>query len=84
MFIFINVKCNNCNNIFEVYKKNPLDDFVMIPCPKCKGCNVKRIWSISAVDIAQGKLGNSKKGYGTQMTYHPSSLTGKVKGKKIK
>lgn len=84
MFIAIDVKCQDCGNIFEVYKRNVLENFVLKPCPECNSTNIKRVWDIGATDIAQGYQGNSKKGYGKQMTYHPSSLTGKVKGKKIK
>ena len=49
MFIIIDVRCLDCDNIFEVSKKSPLEDFVMKRCPKCKNDNVKRIWGVGAV-----------------------------------
>ena len=82
--LYINVKCKDCNHIFEVDKTNSTTDFVFKNCPKCNSKNIKRVWEISAVSIARGKLGNSSNNYSNGITYHPSTLTGKVKGKKIK
>jgi putative FmdB family regulatory protein len=77
-------RCNVCGNVFDYYKKSFVEDFPStIICNKCES-EAKRIYSRLVFDIAEGKCGNSKSGYKTGMTYHPGSIVGKMKGKKIK
>jgi len=79
----IDVKCEDCGEIYEVFKKNIIDNYVLGSCPKCGSDNVRRIWSVGGTDIAKGNFGNSETGYGKEFTYHPSKY-GKYKGKRIK
>lgn len=81
-----NYRCTNeeCKLEFEYSKENDLGDFpAMIKCEKCNS-DSKRIWGFGAMCVSQGKLGNSQNGYASGCVNHPSSLTGKVKGTKIK
>jgi hypothetical protein len=78
-------KCGNCFKVFEFYKASVIQDFPkQTECPEC-GCSANRKYSGSVLtEVAEGLCGNSKTGYGTGITYHPTSIVGKVKGTRIK
>jgi hypothetical protein len=79
-------KCTNdeCKMVFEYVKDDDLANFPdSVECDRC-GADSKRIWGFGAMDVAQGKLGNSKDGYRSGCVNHPSSMIGKVKGTHIK
>ena len=85
MYFPIEMKCDDCNEIWEYNKESimastPTD----LPCPKCESLNTHRSWGIGAIDIAEGKFGNSKNNYQQGVIYHPSTMMGKVKGTKVK
>jgi len=83
--IFANAKCEKCSHVFEISKQNTLDDFVLGKCPECKSKKVHRLFEIGTISIAQGALGTSRNNYENSVgAYHPSELTGKVKGTKFK
>jgi hypothetical protein len=79
----IDVKCLECNTIYEISKKSILDDFEFGKCPECESKNVKRVWAIGTTDVGAGKHGNSETEYRTTSVYHPSKF-GKYKGTQIK
>lgn len=85
--IVANFKCDNsqCNQIFEVSKSTTTEDFLSSSkCPYCGSLETHRMWSVVDVDVASGMLGNSKNGYDTNITYHPSEKYGKFKGVKVR
>jgi putative FmdB family regulatory protein len=82
---FSDYRCKDCEEVFEFTLYKHLDNFPEHPeCEHCGSENTKRIYSNITFDIAEGKTGNSKNGYSTGITSHPSSMLGKQKGKKIK
>lgn len=77
--------CNACKSTFEIFVNNNLDDFPVNPvCEVCGSIQTERRYTNIVFDIAEGKLGNSKNKYDNGFVDHPSSLMGKVKGKRIK
>lgn len=77
--------CNACKSTFEIFVNNNLEDFPSNPvCEKCGSIQTERRYTNIVFDIATGKLGNSKDGYENNIVSHPSSLIGRVKGKRIK
>jgi len=78
-------KCSNCQKIFEYYKASFIEDFPkIVECPECK-CSASRLYTGNLVfDIAEGLCGNARSGYSKGITYHPGSLVGKMRGKRIK
>jgi hypothetical protein len=81
----VDLKCSDCFKVFEYDKKTTMADSpVGVLCPNCGSTNTYRLFSVSAVDCAEGKHGNEKTGYSTGFVYHPSSLAPNIKGTRIK
>ena len=85
MYIPIDMKCEDCSEVFEISKGSimattPED----VECPKCKSINTHRHFASVTIDVAEGRFGNAKNGYQNGVTYHHSSLIGKVKGTRVK
>jgi putative FmdB family regulatory protein len=77
--------CKDCGSVFEIWVKGKLTNFPVNPiCSACGKTNTQRKYSNIIFDVSEGHLGNSKSKYETNITSHPSSLVGKVKGKRIK
>jgi putative FmdB family regulatory protein len=74
--------CCDCNKIFEVFKKNPFNEFELV-CPDCGSLKAKRVYSIPMTDVAIGQYGNNSNGYAKEPTYFPSKF-GKFKGTRVK
>ncbi len=76
-------RCDNkeCGHVFEhMVISGALPK--KMSCPKCK-YSAHRVYSIGAIDVAVGSVGNASTGYEKGIGYHPSKY-GKFKGKKIK
>lgn len=78
-------RCKSCDKIFEFFKSSVTESFPSSPqCPHCGEADSQRIYTGMLFDVAEGTVGNAKNGYSKGVVNHPSSLIGKVKGKKIK
>jgi len=76
-------KCEDCGFIWEVIVNSILSDFPQfLQCPQCHGNKTYRQYNKLNFDVAEGKVGNAKSKYETNVVYHPSTY-GKFKGKKI-
>jgi hypothetical protein len=82
--ILIDFKCLDCLTITEIDKITVESDTPKeVICNNCGSSNTQRIWSIGAVDVAEGKTGNYKSGYNNNIVYHTSALSPNSKGKKV-
>lgn len=77
-----NEKCKKFGEELYIWKNSVMDDFVIPNCEEC-GELTQRIWKISDTDVCGGLLGNSKDGYQSGVTYHPSKF-GKMKTTKVR
>ena len=85
MYVPVDFKCEDCESVFEISKGSMLAPTPEnVECPECGSTNTYRKFSIGATDVAEGRFGNAKNGYQNGVMYHPSSLTGKVKGTRVK
>lgn len=77
-------KCEKCGITFEVTKPNIDSEFNVTCCPECKyklidesDKTIHRKWSIGAIDVASGRLGNGQNGYNNEDVYMPSKFSTK-------
>ena len=85
MYVPIDMRCEECNEVFEISKGSVLADTPKnVECPKCGSTNTRKKFAVGATDTAEGMYGNAKNNYQNGVTYHSSSLVGKVKGTKVK
>lgn len=85
--IISDFKCEDCDHIFTVEKESSLDSFPErgeLECPECGSNNTFRVWGCGAIEVSEGMMGNAKNGYSKGITYHRSSIVGKVKGTRVK
>jgi len=82
--LLVDYKCSDCGHIWEVDKGSGLNDDPKLKCPECGSKDTFKKFGIGAVDTAEGIFGNGRTGMSKNVTYHPSSLTSKVKGTKIR
>jgi DNA-directed RNA polymerase subunit RPC12/RpoP len=84
MSVTTNYKCI-CGHIFEVWKNTLEEDFPSSnKCPSCSSLETYRMWSMPTTSIAEGLTGNSKNNFESSLIYKPSTITGKLKGKRIR
>jgi hypothetical protein len=82
--VFSDYKCTECDHVFEYCKISHIESFPeFVECEKC-GSDSKRIIGRIVVDMAEGKLGNSKSNFNNNVVYHSGAIVGKVKGVRIK
>lgn len=78
-------KCLICGHCTDTYKRTVEEDFPSsVKCCQCGSLETYRLWSMPLTSVAEGELGNARTNYEKSMIYHPSSLTGHIKGKTIK
>lgn len=77
-------KCNDCDNIFEVWLTNDLENFPEDPlCYECGSQETRRIYGSVNTDVCEGYCGNYETNYEKNFTYHPSKF-GRFKGTRVK
>jgi hypothetical protein len=75
-----NYDCKDCKNNWEFVKNSIKENFPEHPeCPNCKSINTTRDFSngAPATYVAEGKVGNAKNGYKTNIVAHPSPYSKK-------
>lgn len=85
MSCIVDIKCDDCKNIFEYDKLSISNDVPSdIECPKCKSKNTHRVFGFQAFDVGTGMMGNASNGYSKGVVYHDSKFTPKGKRNRIK
>jgi ribosomal protein S27E len=85
MSCIVEIRCRDCDWKWDHDKETVMANSPEgVICPNCGSINTHRIFSVSAIDSAEGKHGNAKTGYSTGFVYHPSSLAPNMKGTRIK
>jgi len=59
----IDIKCSNCEYIFQSYKKNQDGTYKILSCPMCKSKDTYRQYKNVSIKVNKGKLGNASNGY---------------------
>jgi hypothetical protein len=78
-------KCTICGHLTSVYKNTVEEDFPSsVKCEICGSTQTYRLWSMPLTSVAEGITGNAKNNYSKNLEYHPSSITGFLKGKTIR
>lgn len=75
--VYSNFKCEGCGHIFTGSKKSVKDNFPHYDCPECGSKDTYRQFTPVTVQVAEGKLGNAKNGYESNIVYKPASMTPK-------
>jgi len=71
-------KCKKCQEITEYIKPYGEEFPKVIRCLKCQQLSAFRLYGVPEIEVAEGKLGNSKTGYKNNVFYHNSMVAPKA------